>query len=276
MHTNSDNIVITLEHVSCKCGYRYLLKDINWTVKQGEHWVVFGMNGSGKTTLLSMIAGFKQQTQGSIKVFGQKFSNENILALRQKIGWVSTSFFDKYYSRESALNIVLSGKNGTLGLDDDIILDDVRRAKQLLQHLNLGDKINRTFDTFSKGERQNILIARALINNPEILILDEPCSGLDIYNRSYLFNTLEKMSSQKKLTIIYVTHYIEEIHPLFQKMLLLKNGSVFAQEDIQKLMNDETFTTLLEYPVQLVQGNDAIYKASIKTNSILPDFLLLE
>ena len=113
-----------MKGVSCKAGYRYLLRDINWEVGRGEHWVVFGVNGSGKTTLLSIIAGFKHFTDGTVKVFGQEFSNDNILAIRERIGWVSSSFFDKYYSKESALNIVLSGKHGTLGLDEDITLED--------------------------------------------------------------------------------------------------------------------------------------------------------
>lgn len=95
--------MIDLEKVSCKSGYHYLLKDVTWQVRPGEHWVVFGMNGSGKTTLLSIIAGYKHFTSGSVKIFGEEYTNENILDIRQKIGWISTSFFDKYYSRESAL-----------------------------------------------------------------------------------------------------------------------------------------------------------------------------
>ena len=172
--------VIDLEHVSCKAGYKYLLRDVTWQVKPGEHWVVFGMNGSGKTTLLSMIAGFKHYTGGTIKVFGEEFSNDNILAIRRRVGWVSSSFFDRYYAQESALNIVLSGKYGTLGLGEDIALTDVLLAKNLLGELKLGDKVDRTFDMLSKGERQNVLIARALFADPDILILDEPCNGLDV------------------------------------------------------------------------------------------------
>ena len=205
--TTAPDVIIDLKRIGCKAGYRYLLKDINWQVKKGEHWVVFGMNGSGKTTLLSIIAGFKHFSEGTLKIFGEEYSNENILDIRKRIGWVSASFFDRYYTKESALHIVLSGRNGTLGLDDDITLEDVRLAKELLTRLNLGDKINRTFDTFSKGERQNVLIARALISNPDILILDEPCTGLDVYNRSYLFDTIETLSQKNNLTIIYSINF---------------------------------------------------------------------
>lgn len=263
--------IIEVDNVSCKAGYRYLLKDINWKVKPGEDWVVFGMNGCGKTTLLSIIAGFKHYTNGSVKVFNESFRNENILEIRKRIGWVSSSFFDQYYSRESVLNIVLSGKYGTLGLGEGITLDDVRLAKSLLCGLSLRDKINRTFDMLSKGERQNVLIARALISNPDILILDEPCAGLDVYNRSYLFDTIKQLDEKKKLTIIYVTHYVEEIVPLFDHMLLLKNGHVFAQGETEKLLRDETLAELLGYPVTVSVANDGTYRLKVKTQSKLVD-----
>lgn len=264
--------IIELDKVSCKAGYKYLLRDISWQVAPGEHWVVFGANGSGKTTLLSIIAGFKHYTAGCVKVFGENFSNDNILAIRKRIGWVSSSFFDKYYSKESALHIVLSGRNGTLGLDDDITLEDVWLAKTLLAELQLGDKINRTFDMLSKGERQNVLIARALIGGPEILILDEPCTGLDVYNRSYLFSTIEELSKEKHLSIIYVTHYAEEITPLFQKALLLKNGHIFAAGDTSAVFNDQTIGELLGYPVEIRQ-EDAFYRLKVETQSKLSQLL---
>ena len=265
--------VIDLEHVSCKAGYKYLLRDVTWQVKPGEHWVVFGMNGSGKTTLLSMIAGFKHYTGGTIKVFGEEFSNDNILAIRRRVGWVSSSFFDRYYAQESALNIVLSGKYGTLGLGEDIALTDVLLAKNLLGELKLGDKVDRTFDMLSKGERQNVLIARALFADPDILILDEPCNGLDVYNRSYLFSTIEALSKKKELTIIYVTHYAEEITPLFQKTLLLKNGHIFAAGETAAVFDEQLISELLGYPVTIEQEKDATYRLKVETESKLSQLL---
>lgn len=265
--------VIELNKVSCKAGYRYLLKDITWQVKPGEHWAVFGMNGSGKTTLLSIIAGFKHYTGGKVTVFGEVFSNDNILNIRKRIGWVSASFFDKYYTKESALHIVLSGKYGTLGLGEDITLDDVRLAKDLLIELHLEDKINRPFDMLSKGERQNVLIARALFSNPDILILDEPCTGLDVYNRSYLFSTIEELSKMKNLTIIYVTHYVEEIIPLFQKTLLLKNGHIFAKGATEEMFTDAMMQELLGYPVAIKQEDDGSYRMNVSTHSSLVNLL---
>lgn len=267
------NYAIELEQVSCKVGYRYLLKDINWQVKPGEHWVVFGMNGSGKTTLLSMIAGFQHYTSGSVKLWGEPFSNETILDMRKRIGWVSASFFDRYYSKESALNIVLSGKFGTLGLENDITLEDVDFAKSLFAELRLVNKENRPFDMLSKGERQNVLIARALFSNPDILILDEPCTGLDVYNRSYLFDTLDALSKRKNFSIVYVTHYVEEILPIFEKTLLLKNGRVFAQGATKDMLTQTMMSDLLGYPVEIGQEQDNTYRLHVQTKSDLMQLL---
>ena len=109
--------IITVENLCCKSGRRHLLKDINWTVNAGEHWLIFGMNGCGKTTLLSCIAGFKPITSGTITVLGKQYDKENIFSLRKKVGWVSSSFFDHYYRNELPLQIVLSGLFGTFGTD---------------------------------------------------------------------------------------------------------------------------------------------------------------
>lgn len=264
--------VIELEKIGYKTGYRYLLQDISWDIHAGEHWVVFGMNGSGKTTLLSIITGFKNYTDGKMRIFGEDITNENILTIRQKIGWVSASFFDKFYSKESALHIVLSGKSGSLGLDNSITLQDVRYAKELLEELQLGDYINHTFDMLSKGQRQNVLIARALFADPKILILDEPCTGLDIYNRSYLFYTIEALSKRKELTILYVTHYVEEILPMFDNVLLLRNGHIFAKGKTKALLNSEVMTRFLGYEVDMQTVNGE-YNLHVQVDTSLIDLL---
>ncbi len=265
--------IIDLQDVSCKVGYRYLLKNITWQVQKGEHWVIFGMNGSGKTTLLSIIAGFKQETEGIVKIFGSPFTNDTVLSKRRKIGWVSVSFFDNQYKKESVLQIVLSGKSGTLGVRGTITLEDVRLAKYLLRELQLGDKIDYPFYYLSKGERQNVLIARALISDPEILILDEPCTGLDLYNRSHLFSTIELLAEKKKITILYVTHYAEEVLPLFQKTLLMKSGKLFAQGETKELFTNEMMTRLLGYPVQVEKMQNQTYRMHVQTTSSLVGLL---
>lgn len=243
--------IIQTRNLSCKAGYKYLLKDINWEVKRGEHWVVFGMNGSGKTTLLSIIAGFKKFTHGELAVFGESYSDENILAIRKRIGWVSSSFFDRYFGKESALDIVLSGKFGTMGIDYDITDDDIKMAKALLTELHLPDKMNQPFNMMSKGERQNVLIARALLFQPDILVLDEPCTGLDVMAREHLLNTVRDLAENTDVTIIYVTHYTEEILDIFPKCLLLSYGHVYAQGLVSDLFTTDTISRFLGYPIEV-------------------------
>ena len=244
--------IIETKNLSLKAGSKYLLKDITWQVERGEHWLIFGMNGSGKTTLLSLLAGYRQPTSGSFTVLGESYSPENILDLRRRIGWVSGSFFDTKYTKESALDIVLSGATGALGRDraGDRL---VKKAKRLLGELHIGDKIYQPFHMMSKGERENVLIARALLANPGILLLDEPCTGLDIYAREHLLNTLSELAQNTTMTILYVTHYTEEILlDVFKKTLLLKDGLVYRQGETADLFTDEIFSAFLDAPATIV------------------------
>lgn len=247
-----EEAVVEVSHMSYKVGRKYLLSDLSWQVRAGERWVVFGMNGSGKTTLLSIIAGFKQPTSGDIKLFGKSLDEKNILGIRRRISWVSSAFFDQYYTKEAVSDIVLSGKSGTLGLDASITLADRKRAKALLTALRLAERADYTFEMLSKGERQNVLIARALFSKPAVLVLDEPCTGLDIYNREYLFQTLKDLSALKTMTIIYVTHYVEEIPKDFDQCLLLKNGRIFKQGATKEVFQDAIISELLGYPVAIM------------------------
>lgn len=247
----TEDVIIKANKLCLQSGKRYLLRDIDWEVKRGEHWLVFGMNGCGKTTLLGTVAGFKSQTSGTLEVFGQPYTNENILELRSKIGWVSGSFFDKCYSYESALNIVLSGLFGTLGIQFSITNAQVRQAKALLKEMRMGDKINTPFDFMSKGEQQNVLIARALMAEPEILVLDEPGTGLDVYAREHMLQTVQELAEKRQVTVIYVTHYPEEIQPFLQKTLLMQDGKVFAQGNTEDIMTSENISALLQDTVTI-------------------------
>lgn len=256
------SVVVKAEHLSCQSGRRYLIHDINWEIEKGDHWIVFGMNGCGKTTLLSIIAGFKGETAGKLEVFGEAYNEKNIFSHRKRIGWVSSSFFDKYLSWESAMDIVLSGVSGTLSLSKDITNDDVKRAKLLLKKLRLGNKMAQPFALMSKGERQCVLIARALISNPEILILDEPGTGLDIYAREYVLQAIADLAETTDMTIIYVTHYVEEILPMFDKTILMKDGYIVEQGKTGEMFDNDSISRLLGYPV--VAAQDAMGNVRVK------------
>ena len=255
MHNTEPDVVIRTEKLCCQAGHRYLLRDVNWEVKRGQHWVVFGMNGCGKTTLLSIVAGFKKHTQGKLEVLGESYGTDNVLSLRKRIGWVSSSFFDKYYNEESPLKIVLSGLFGTFGPGYDVTDEQVVLAKELLTRLGLGDKIGRPFNMMSKGERQNVLIARALIAKPDILLLEEPGTGLDVFAREAMLSTVRELAEETDVTVIYVTHYPEEILDMFENCMLLKNGRVYAKGKTEELMDTEHLSAFLDYPVQVNKLN---------------------
>lgn len=266
--------IISLRELSHKAGSRYLLQDITWDINKGDHWVVFGMNGSGKTTLLTILAGFKPYTHGSLTVFGEPYTEDNVLEIRKRIGLVSASFFDQYYTKESALDIVLSGKFGTLGIRYDVNDEDIIKAKKLLVELHLGDKIDQLFNMMSKGERQNVLIARALFSNPDILILDEPCTGLDVYAREHLLNTVRDLAENTEIAIIYVTHYTEEIIDVFDQCILLRNGYCYAQGKTQEIFNTESLSDFLRYPVEVTVVEDEKIYVTMDIKSNVRDLML--
>ena len=263
--------IIKTNELCYKSGRRFLINHINWEVKEGEHWLVFGMNGSGKTTLLSMIAGYKSPTSGTLEVLDKQYDKENIFELRKEIGWVSSSFFDKYYANETALRIVLSGLFGTFNIDYDVTDADVRRAKALLRELRMEGKMNRPFNSMSKGERQNVLIARALITQPKVLVLDEPGTGLDIRAREHMMNTVKALAESKKVTIIYVTHYPEEVQPFMNKTMLLKNGRAFAKGDTESVLTSENLSILLDETVHVAKNADGSVKMEVDAPSYVAD-----
>lgn len=241
--------IIRMQKLCYRIGQKYLLRDIDWQLQRGEHCVVFGLNGSGKTTLLSVAAGYKTATSGCLQVFGQDYTADNILDNRRRIGLVSNSYFDRYYRQESALDIVLSGALGTLGLDFDIDDGDVQLALELLRQVGLSDRIGQPYGAMSKGERQNVLIARALMAKPELLVLDELCSGLDVLARERVLGTVQGLADAGEMTIVYVTHYTEEILPCFETTLLLKKGRIYASGDSRKLLTSAQMSQFLEEAV---------------------------
>lgn len=259
-----DSYVIEMEQLGCKSGQRYLLQNIDWKVKKGEHWVVFGLNGSGKTTLLSIVAGFQQFTHGSLRVFGQPYCADNVLQNRKKIGWVSSSFFDKCYRNESVLSIVLSGLTGTLNVDESITDLDVLKAKELLERFGILHKIDMPFSFLSKGERQNVLLARTLLGEPEILILDEPGTGLDVLAREQLLKMVRTMADESNITIIYVTHYLEEITEAFDKCLLLQQGRIYKTGNTRELFQQEELEYFFKQPVQLMVEDDRYMRIKLR------------
>jgi len=259
------SVVIDIKDISWERGDESILQGLSWQVKRGEHWCLLGLNGSGKTTLLNMINGYIWPTSGRVSVLGHAFGEYDLRELRKRIGWVSTSLQQKLYGSDEALQIVLSGKHATIGVYDEVKNDDLDRAKTLMQTLGCEKLISRTYQTLSQGERQRVLIARALMNEPELLILDEPCTGLDIFAREQLLGMINSIAAQAEPpTLIYVTHHVEEILPCFQHSLLIKRGTVFAADRTEKLMTAEGMSQFFDVPIR-IERTDGRYWLSVKS-----------
>lgn len=235
--------ILKAENLTIKRGSKYIVKDVNWEIQKGENWVLFGLNGCGKTTLLSILAGYQSGNQGQNYIYDECVNEENFIDLRQNIGFVSGSFFDRYLHYEIVLDVVLAGKYGTLGFQEEEPSDaDIRQANHLLRKFDLEKRARYPYDTLSKGQQQKVLIARALMATPKILVLDEPCSGLDIFSREIFLHMIEKLAEEEELSIIYVTHHTEEILPLFEKAVLMRDGRLVVQGPLQEVFEDQVLT----------------------------------
>ncbi len=242
--------MIVLENVSLWRGRDYLLKNVSWEVSKGEHWAILGLNGSGKTTLLNMINGYLFPSVGKVTVLGNQFGNYDLRELRKSIGWVSTSLQEKLYVTETATEIVISGKKAMIGLFEDPSEEDREKAIRLLNRLGCSEFVHRTYQTLSQGEKQKVLIARALMAQPKLLVLDEPCTGLDIFARENLLRFIDQLGREPNApTLVYVTHRTEEILPVFNKTLLLKKGQVYGKGDTQEILTKEVLSGLFDTSV---------------------------
>lgn len=250
-------MVISLEKVSLKRNGRIILDDINWDVRRGEHWVLFGLNGAGKTALLNLLNGYHYPTKGNVSILEKEFGKVDIRDyIRRKIGLVSSSLQERFYKTDSAYEIVLSGAFTSIGLYETPSDAMREKAVTLLKKLGCYEYANREYETLSQGERQRILIARSLMNDPEILILDEPTNGLDFIAREYLLEVIGDIASLPNgPTILYVTHHVEEILPEFRKTLLLKKGSVFSSGDTEAMISDKVLTEFLGLEVEVFWKN---------------------
>lgn len=252
--------IIDIEQVSWKRDNRYLLSNVNWQVRRNEHWALLGLNGSGKTTLLNIVNGYIWPTSGKVAILGQRFGETDLRELRQSIGWVSSSLQEKLYASDRAQHIVISGKYATIGLYEKLSDNDLARAEELMRTLGCAHLWDREYRTCSQGEKQKLLIARALMADPRILILDEPCNGLDLFSRERLLASVQDLALREDApTLIYVTHHTEEIVPVFSHTLLLRRGEVFGQGETGKVMTAETLSAFFEAPVAVEWHEERAY-----------------
>lgn len=229
-----------------------ILRGIDWQVKKGEHWCLVGLNGSGKTSLLQIICGYVWPTKGEVSVLGNLYGTVDLREVRKSIGWVSTALMAQLHEQETAYRVILSGREATIGLYSIPSDEDRKKAAELLDTFGCESLKNRPFGALSQGEKQKVLIARALMASPRLLILDEPCTGLDLLSREQLLAMIEQIAAQPDgPTLLYVTHHIEEILPCFTHTLLLKSGAVEEAGQTEKVLSADTLTRFFGVPVHI-------------------------
>ncbi len=206
-----------------------ILDGVDWCAERGQHWVILGANGSGKTSLLSALTGYLMPTGGEIVLLGKNYGQSDWRELRKKIGIVSSAVRQMMADDEPALETIASGKSAMIDFWGKLSRAEKNRAWKILRQIECAHLAERPWRVLSQGERQRILIGRALMAAPRVLILDEPCAGLDPAAREQFLQFIQQLGTQKDApTLVFVTHHVEEIMPVFSHVLILEKGRVLA------------------------------------------------
>ena len=234
-------------------GGTTVLRQVSWQVCAGEHWVIMGANGSGKTSLLSALTGYLVPTSGTMRVLGKVFGEDDWSGLKRVVGLVSSSLRQMIAEEETALEILASGLHGQINYWGRMPAESLEKAAAMAAGIGCGKLLSRPWAVLSQGERQRVLIGRALLSQPRILILDEPCAGLDPAAREQFLVFLESLAQKASSpSLILVTHHVEEIMPSFTHLLGLKAGRVLAQGQKQEVMSSALLSQLFDAEFRLI------------------------
>lgn len=234
-------------------GGGLVLKGLDWTVAPGERWVVLGPNGSGKTSLILLASGYDHPTRGTVRVLDRTIGRSDVRLLRTRIGLVSASVGKLLRPTVRAIDVVMSNRYGALEPWWHTYTDDDRlRAQKLLDDGGFGYTAERAFGVLSEGERQQVLLARALMNEPELVLLDEPAAGLDVGGRERLVRRLRQLAEDPATPpLVFVTHHLEEIPPGFTHALLLRAGEVVEQGLLEQTLTSRAITHTFGLPLRV-------------------------
>ncbi len=254
--------VIELADVSVVRGESRLLSHVSWSVEEGERWVVLGPNGAGKTTLLQVVSAHLYPSDGLVGLLGELVGTVDVFELRPRIGLTSALLADRIPRSERVSDVVVSASYAVLGRwreqYDDL---DHERAAQLLAEVGVAHLRDRTFGTLSEGERKRVQIARALMTDPELLLLDEPAAGLDLRGREDLISTLSVLAQDAMSpATVLVSHHVEEIPPGFTHALMLRAGEIVAAGALEDTLTEQTLAATFGLTLHL-DRHDGRYSA---------------
>lgn len=265
--------VIELEHVMLRRKGKVILDDVSWNVPAHQHCVLLGVNGSGKTALLQAITGYMPPSSGRIQVLGKVHGTYDLRELRKSIGWVSSSFQERIHPQDSALEVVVSGKFASIGLWEDPTPADFENARAQLEFMGCDYVAERPYSVLSQGEKQRVLIARSLMLSPRLLILDEPCSGLDPSSREFFLEFIEKLGQQTDgPTLIYVTHHIEEVVSIFSHVCVMKAGRILLNGPKDRIITGENLAQAFGMEMTISRSNGRYWVMECRLTNKKSDF----
>ncbi|MDP8930119.1 MAG: ABC transporter ATP-binding protein [Actinomycetota bacterium] len=249
---------------------RPILTDLTWQVGPGERWVVLGPNGAGKSTLLRLASTYELPTSGRVWVMGRRVGGADLREVRRHIGYVSASLARAMAERSTALDVVVTGKDATLRRwRQEFTDEDWQQATRLLEELGCVHLLGSWFSSLSEGERQRVQIARSLMSDPQLLLLDEPTAGLDLGGREQLMVALSRLAAHGGVPgIVFVTHHVEEIPRGFTHALLLRGGRVLESGPLEQVLTSSSLTACFGLPIAL-ERLDGRYMATARETARL-------
>ena len=245
--------VLTLSDVEVHRSNKCILGPISWQVSEGERWVILGPNGAGKTTLLQLTAALIHPTKGAVRILNEKMGAVDVFELRPRIGFTSSAMLELLPSEEKVIDVVLTAAYAIAGRwQEDYDLWDESRAKALLNTFGVRELGERYFGTLSEGENKRVQISRALMADPEVLLLDEPAAGLDLGGREDILSRITAYTSDASAPVtVIVTHHIEEIPAGTTHALLLKEGKAAFSGPISEVLTAENLREVFGVDLKL-------------------------
>ncbi len=247
--------MIHLDHLTLRRGEREILRGVSLDVRPGECWALLGRNGCGKTTVLEMITGYLFPTSGTVDVLGNRYGRVDVREVRKEIGYISSSLVEKFTLHDPVWEIVAGGACAFLRIYRQLPEEVKERAFHELERAGLAGMAEQPFGTLSQGERKKALLARTMMAEPKLLILDEPCAGLDLYEREKFLDMLQAFVSPR-LSMLYVTHHIEEIVPLFSHVALMADGRITAQGPKREVLTPAFLREAYDLPLAVDWAGD--------------------
>ncbi|MFC3749827.1 ABC transporter ATP-binding protein [Paenibacillus sp. GCM10012306] len=246
--------MMSLQHLTLRREESLILDDVSLEIKEGENWAILGRNGSGKTTILEMLTGYMFPSSGTIDVLGNRYGQCDLREVRKEIGYIGPSLMEKLSLSDPVWEVVATGAFAFLRFYQSIPEDVKERALALLKDMNIGSLAFHSLGTLSQGERKKVMLARCLMANPKLLVMDEPCAGLDLYEREKMLDEVDKLR-QRNVTVVYVTHHIEEIVPMFSHVALIKDGKLAGSGRKEEVLTDEMIRATYDIPVHVEWEN---------------------